>query len=96
MDSAEATALIMTALAKYREWSWLDLGALIDESIHFEVVGASGTQYQIEIWAVWDWDPQGNIRVFGSIDDGGWRAFAPLTKAFIKAPDGKFVGEDPE
>jgi hypothetical protein len=31
--------------------------------------------------------------VLGSIDDGGWRAFAPLTRSFIKSPDGTFVGE---
>jgi len=28
-----------------------------------------------------------------SIDDGGWRAFAPLTRSFIKRADGSFVDE---
>jgi hypothetical protein len=28
-----------------------------------------------------------------SIDDGGWRAFVPLTDAFIMASNGSFVGE---
>jgi hypothetical protein len=34
-----------------------------------------------------------NIRVLASIDDGGTRAFHPVTCDFIKAPDGSFVGE---
>ena len=29
-----------------------------------------------------------------AIDDGGLRAFAPLSDDFIMAPDGSFVGED--
>ena len=37
--------------------------------------------------------PGGNVRVIGSIDDGGWRAFVPLSDSFIKAADGRFVGE---
>jgi hypothetical protein len=29
----------------------------------------------------------------GSIDDGGWRAFVPISRSFIKSADGSFVGE---
>jgi hypothetical protein len=29
----------------------------------------------------------------GAIDDGGWRAFIPLSADFIMAPEGRFVGE---
>jgi hypothetical protein len=56
-------------------------------------VGASGACYQIEIQASWDDKPNGNIRVVGSIDDGGLRAFFPLTEDFIKSPLNEFVGE---
>jgi hypothetical protein len=31
--------------------------------------------------------------VLVNVDDGGWRAVAPLTQTFIRAPDGLFVGE---
>jgi hypothetical protein len=55
--------------------------------------GESGTRYQAEIEVVWDDKRDGNLRVFAAIDDGGWRAFAPLTNSFIVAPDGSFVGE---
>ena len=33
-------------------------------------------------------EPDGAICVMGAIDDGGVRAFVPLTDAFLKAPDG--------
>jgi hypothetical protein len=42
---------------------------------------------------MWDDDYQQNIRVMGAVDDGGWRAFMPLTDSFIMAPDSSFVGE---
>ena len=35
-----------------------------------------------------------NLRVIVTIDDGTFRAaFRPITKGFIVAPDGSFVGE---
>lgn len=43
-----------------------------------------------EVQAFWDDEPDGAIRVMASIDDGGWRAFVPLTEDFILAPDGTF------
>jgi hypothetical protein len=27
------------------------------------------------------------------VDDGGWRAFFPLTACFLMNPDGQFIGE---
>jgi hypothetical protein len=44
--------------------------------------------------AHWDSAPNGDVRVIGCVDDGGWRAFLPLSDSFIKAADGSFVGED--
>lgn len=35
----------------------------------------------------------GDLRVRVTIDDDGWRAFAPLFSDFIKAPTDQFVGE---
>jgi hypothetical protein len=59
----------------------------------FDVVGHSGTSYQVEIQALWDDKNNRTLRVMGSIDDGGWCALHPLTRDFIIAPDGTFVGE---
>jgi hypothetical protein len=41
----------------------------------------------------WDGERGGNVRVISTIDDGGLRAFVPLSDSFIKAADGSFVGE---
>ena len=49
--------------------------------------------YQIEIQVFWDDKPKGDVRVAGSIDDGGWRAYLPLCRDFIMAPDNSFVDE---
>jgi len=58
-----------------------------------EVTGTSGTHYQIEVEIFWDNKPNGNARVLGLIDDGGIRAFLPLSEDFIMTPDGSFVDE---
>lgn len=58
-----------------------------------EVRGASGTIYQVQTQAHWDSRKDGDLRIMVAVDDGGWRAFAPLSEDFILAPDGSFVGE---
>lgn len=95
MNIQEAREILRRHLDRYRGQSYADLVRLIQEQDMSEVAGASGTSYQIEIQAVWDQPskPQGNIRVLGSIDDGGWWANVPLCDDFIMAPDGSFVGE---
>jgi hypothetical protein len=67
------------------------LQRLVNEQDTFETRGPSGALYQIEFEAVWDGARGGNLRVLGHIDDGGLRAFFPLTEDFIIAPDGSFV-----
>jgi hypothetical protein len=56
-------------------------------------VDNSGVEYQIEIEAFWDDQAAGHLRLVASIDDGGWRALAPITDGFVVAPDGSFIGE---
>ena len=58
-----------------------------------DVFGPSGQRYGIETEAFWDDKRGGNLRVIVAIDDGGWRAFVPLTDDFIKTSDDQFVGE---
>jgi hypothetical protein len=94
MNKDEARAILISELAKYRERSYDQLCAIVDAAKHrCQVTGVSGTQYQIEIYAYWDAKPRCDVRVIGCIDDGGWRAFVPMSDSFIKAPDGSFVGE---
>jgi hypothetical protein len=58
-----------------------------------EVRGKSGAVYQVQTQAVWDGGADGDLRIMVAVDDGGWRAFLPLSEDFIVAPDGSFVGE---
>jgi hypothetical protein len=45
----------------------------------------------LEIQCFWDDRADGDIRVMGSIDDGGWRAFVPITDGFMMTPEGKLA-----
>jgi hypothetical protein len=58
-----------------------------------DVLAPSGVRYQLEVQGVWDDREGGNLRVIVSVDDGGLRAFAPLSADFIISPGGSFVGE---
>ena len=43
--------------------------------------------FQVEIQAVWDDKSGGVLRIIGNIDDGGWRAWLPLSDSFLVEPD---------
>ena len=93
MNKEEAKILLNTLLAKYRAKTYNDLQYLLNEQDTSEVEAESGAKYQLEIEAVWDDKKDGNLRVMGAIDDGGLRAFMPLTNHFIISPNGEFIGE---
>jgi hypothetical protein len=94
MNKEEAKQIIGNELESLRTKPYSELVLMIDaEPITGERTGSSGNWYQIEIEVFWDHKPGGNIRVLGSIDDGGWRAFTPLCEDFIKSPLDEFVGE---
>jgi hypothetical protein len=93
MNNEEAITLLEQELARFRDEPYADLVNRMSVGSHFDRAGPSGTNYQVEIEVFWEDRPGGNILVMGSIDDGGWRAFVPLNRSFIKAPDGSFVGE---
>lgn len=93
MDNAQALRVLHEHLKSWRDRTWDELRARIGESHHCDIASESGTRYQVEVQVLWDDKPDGAIRVIGSIDDGDWRAFAPLTDSFILAPDGSFFGE---
>jgi uncharacterized protein YndB with AHSA1/START domain len=94
MNNEEALQLLDQELADYRRRAYAELVDLIAAgSQAFERSAPSGVTYQIEILVVWDGPPGGGVCVIGSVDDGGWRAFLPLGRSFIKRADGTFVGE---
>ena len=93
MDKKRAKSILAKQLARYRNKTYADLGRLIGQLDIFEITQPDGVIYQIEIQVMWDDKPEGDIRVMGSIDDGGWRADVPLTDSFIMTPEGRFLGE---
>lgn len=93
MNKAEAHAILAEGLAKLRKLSYGELKTRIDTVDTQEVTGPSGAWYQLEYQTVWDGEAEGNIRVLGSIDDGGVRAWFPMSDSFIKSPDDSFVDE---
>jgi hypothetical protein len=59
------------------------------------VTGRSGANYQIETQVFWDDRSRSYLRVLVSIDDGGLRAFFPLSDDFVVSRDGGFVDKQP-
>jgi len=47
---------------------------------------------KLEILIRWDGKRGGDVRVMGSIDDGGWRAFLPLCSDLLMTPSGEVEG----
>ena len=92
MDKAEAKLLLSDELSR-RELPYAELFSLIDHSETVERTAPSGVNYQVETQVFVDDMSLQTLRVMGSIDDGGWRAFSPLSDSFILSPDGSFVGE---
>jgi hypothetical protein len=82
----EAKKVLDEQLARFG--SYTELVPLV-ESRHVETLeirGASGAAYQIEVQFFWDDNRRRIVRVVGSIDDGGVRAFVPLTKTLLVSP----------
>jgi len=95
MNREEALSLLDANLDRYRKMSYAELSAKIGDEEFPEVVGPSGTEYQIEIQVRWDNKPYGDIRVMGAIDDGGLRAFMPLCSDLIVRPDDNDLDDEP-
>lgn len=94
MDKSEARRIALNELRVLREMAWADLrDRYLGSPDTVEVDGPSGTTYQVKTHAVWDGKTGGDLRLFMEVDDGGWRAFVPLSESFVVSPDGSFVGE---
>lgn len=91
MNREEAKGIIGEVLAELRQRSYSDLERLIDQHNfeHRDIVGASGAAYQVKVWALWDNVVDRTLRVMVEIDDGGLRAFAPLTDSILVAQESR-------
>ena len=93
MDTVAARRVLKEWLTKLRAIPYRELASRVDSVTTDDVVRDSERSWQLEIQVLWDDEPNGNVRVIVSIDDGGLRAFVPLTESFVKSPSGEFVGE---
>jgi hypothetical protein len=93
MDTVAAKKVLHGWVTKLRAVSYRELASRVDSVTTDEVVRDSERSWQLEVQVLWDDEPDGNIRVVVSIDDGGLRAFVPITESFVKSPTGGFVGE---
>lgn len=91
MNEQVAYALIDAELRRLQAMSYSELAASIGKIDTKEVVGEDGKTYQVEIQAFWDSKKGADVRLTVAIDDGGWRAFKPLTGNFIMRPDDSLV-----
>jgi hypothetical protein len=94
-DKREAQALLETELERFRALSWSELRSRMDdEPFHREIELASNNWYQIEINVFWDDKEDGDIRVVGCIDDGGFRSYLPQSSDFILSKASSSTEED--
>lgn len=93
MNAIEAQKVLAERLAKLRALAYRDLVKRVDSFLTEEIARDSERSWQLEFQVLWDDEPEGNIRVVGTIDDGGLRSFVPLTGGFVKSPSGEIVGE---
>ena len=90
MDKNEAGQLLEVQLEEWRRRSYAELSHEVGHWCRFETTGQSGERYEgvIQVFSL-----GGAVKVVGSIDDGGWRTFVPLTKDFTVMPDRAVPGE---
>jgi hypothetical protein len=94
VDKEEARGIALAQVSDLRRMGWEQLrDCYLKSPETIEVSGESGAVYQVQTQAVWDSGADGDLRVMVAVDDGGWRAFLPLSEDFIIAPDGSFVDE---
>lgn len=93
MDTVEARRVLDQWLARLRAVPYQELAARVGSVSNDEIARDSERSWQVEVEVLWDDKPDGDVRVMVAIDDGGLRAFVPLTGEFIKSPSGQFVGE---
>ena len=93
MDNVAAQKVLHEWVTKLRSVAYRELASRVDSVTTDEVVRDSERSWQLEVQVLWDDEPEGNIRVVVSVDDGGLRAFVPITESFVKSPTGDFVGE---
>jgi hypothetical protein len=93
MNRDEALEVLNREVARLHGRTHAELVALIHAPWHSEHVTESGHKYQVEVGAAWDDKPDQVLRLFFSVDNGGIRAYVPLTMCGLVQPGSCFDGE---
>lgn len=93
MDTAAARRVLNEWLGRLRAAPYRELAARAGSVTNDEVARDSERSWQVEIEVQWVDEPDGDVRVAVTVDDGGLRAFVPVTGGFTKTPAGALVGE---
>ena len=93
MDKNEAWSIVEKELKFYRAMSYEEIARKIGNAESYERVSDKGEPYQIEVDFFYDGFEEKDIRVVGMVSYSLWTDFSPVSKDFIIAPDGTFVGE---
>ena len=91
MNEQIAQELINSEMRRLEGLPYTHLVAMIGKVETKELVGEDGKTYQLEIQAFWDSKKGEDVRLIVAADDGGWRAYKPLTDSFIMRSDGSLV-----
>jgi hypothetical protein len=85
MDRQEAGLIADAVIDELRSIPYATLSERFVSDVEVrQVVGPSGTIYQVEIHAIWDNDPGGPLRVIVGVDDGSFRgAFRPVGRDLL-------------
>lgn len=94
MNREEAMTILRERIKRLQDLSYRELLFYRDNPTAEELIAPSGQAYQIEVEALWDDQPDSDLRVIAAIDDGRLRsATMPLIQDFIIRPDGIIVGK---
>ena len=95
MNEQAAQALINDWLGELKQRSYNDLTLMIGRTRTETRRGEDGKEYQLEAEVFWANKKGGDVLVIVSADDGGLRAFHPLSSSFLRGPDGYLAEEWP-
>ena len=74
--------------SRFERFSWFRR----KQALHFVHHLHANTNFAV-IEFFWDNQSGGDVRVMGSIDNGGFEAFVPMTESFILNSESRLVGE---
>ncbi len=93
MNKIEAVEILERELVQYRKLPYSDLVKKMGEQETFEKINERGEKFQVEVDFFFDNEEEKTIRVLAMLSYSLWTDFSPVSRDFIVAPNGKFVGE---